>query len=301
MGDWNMNDRVVLITGATSGIGFATAKGLARQGARLIITGRNRASGEQARQQLSELGASSVDFIAADLASQASVHRLADEVAARHEQLHVLLNNVGGFFPVREETEDQIEATLAINHLAPFLLTQLLLPLLQHSTPARIVNVNSDAHRLAKPPLDNDPQWRRNYSAIRAYANAKLLNLLCTYEWSRILSDKGITVNALHPGVAMTALTENTPAPFRWYLRLVSFRSTLETVADTSIYLASSDEVAGISGKYFVKRKPVRSSKWSYDEVLKVNAWDLSLNLTGTMRGGRSIGSVTAPPGIASN
>jgi NAD(P)-dependent dehydrogenase (short-subunit alcohol dehydrogenase family) len=295
-----MNDKVILITGATSGIGFATAKGLARKGAHLIITGRNRAAGEQAQRQLSELGASSVEFIGADLAAQASVHRLADEVTARHDRLHVLLNNVGGFFPAREETEDQLEATLAINHLAPFLLTQLLLPLLQQSTPARIVNVNSDAHRLAKPPLDNDPQWRQTYSAIRAYANAKLLNLLCTYEWSRVLSTQGITVNALHPGVAMTALTGNTPAPLRWLLRLSSFVSNLEKVADTSVYLASSEEVAGVTGKYFVKRKPVRSSKWSYDEVLKVNAWDLSLNLTGTMRGGRSIGSVTAPPGIAS-
>lgn len=296
-----MRDKVVLITGGTAGIGLATAEGLARLGARLIVTGRNSVSGEQAQAKLSRLGASTVDFVAADLSSQVAVHKLAAEIAARYNRLDVLLNNVGGFFASRHETEDQLEATLAINHLAPFLLTQLLVPLLRQSAPARVINVNSDAHRLAKPPLDNDPQFRQSYSGIRAYANAKLLNLLCSYEWSKSLADKGVTVNALHPGVAMTALTRNTPALFRWYLRLASLRSTLESVADTSIYLASSDEVAGATGKYFVKRKPVRSSRWSYDEVLRVNAWDLSLNLTGTLRGGRSIGAVTAPPGIASN
>lgn len=299
---WNlgmMRDKWVLITGGTQGIGFETAIGLARQRANLAVIGRSVATGDHAVAALHAAGAKKAEFWQVDLSSQAETWTFGRDFQNAHGRLDVLINNVGAAFPRRTETVDLIEATLAINHVAPFLVTQLLLPLLSQSPAARIVNVNSELHRRARPPVDHDPQWRKSYSPTKAYAHAKFVNLLWSYELARRCGD-GISVNALHPGVALTALTESGGFPriFTALLRLTGRWNSTSKAAKTSIYLASSPEVAGITGRYFKEGRAVRSSRWSYDRVLMTNAWDLSLNLTGTVRGGRSIGRVTAPPGL---
>lgn len=298
-----MQGKIVMITGGSAGIGLATAIGLAQMGAHLIVVGRDQLKGEFAVQTLLEQGAAGADFYAVDLLSQAAIWRFALDIQQRYSRLDVLINNAAATFNTRAETEDHIEATLAAGHVAPFLLTLLLMPLLERSAPARIINVNSEAHRLAKAPLENDLQCRQNYSMMKAYSRTKLINLIWSYALSKRIQASGVTVNALHPGVAKTTLTSLTGAPFwfRAYVNLYSLWSTPKSCAQTSIYLASSPNVEKVTGKYFKNSVEARSSRWSYDEVLGSNVWDLSVNLTGTARSGKSIGAATAPPGLRSN
>ncbi len=272
-----MQGKTCLVTGATLGIGKETALGLARKGAQVVIVGRDEArTRETAAWIAKESGNARIDFLVADLSSQAEVRHLAAEFKGKYARLDVLLNNAGAIFTRRETTIDGYERTWALNHLAEFLLTSLLLEMLQASAPARIVNVASAAHTSGKIDFDN-LQGEEKYSGIGAYSQSKLANILFTYALARRLSGKGVTANCLHPGVVATGFGHNTPGLVNTLLSLARpFLITPEKGAMTSIYLASSPEVADVSGKYFAKCKPIASSKLSYDEALQEKLWAVS-------------------------
>jgi NAD(P)-dependent dehydrogenase (short-subunit alcohol dehydrogenase family) len=284
-----MRGRTVLITGGTGGIGQATGLALARLGAQVVVIGRDASRGEAAVRELQQVaGDQTPVFLRADLSSQAEVRRVADEFQRRFRHLHVLVNNVAGVFRQRHESVDHIEATFALGHLAPFLLTHLLLPGLHSSTAPRIVNVSSEGHSMAK--LDfGDLQARRFYRGVDIYTQVKLANLLFTYELARQLDGTGITVNAVDPGGAHTQLTDSTtsdmlPPLMKVIYPLVSrFAFTsVEKAAESSIYAAASPELEGVSGKYFSpKLRAAKSSKASYDTVTARRLWQISEDLTG--------------------
>ena len=277
-GSGGMRGRVCLVTGATLGIGRATAVGLARQGARVGIVGRSRERGEAVRAEIArEAGASAVELFLGDLSSQAEVRRIAGEVRARFGRLDVLVSNAGVYTRRRESTVDGIETQLAVNHLAPFLLTRLLLDLLTASAPARVVVVSSEAHRGARIPWD-DLQGERKYSGLRAYANTKLMNLLFVRELARRTAGTGVTVNALHPGVVATELLFGGWAPLRL---LRPFLRTPEQGASTSVWLASSAEVEGVTGRYFRDEREVVPSRAALDDEAARRLWKISEELTG--------------------
>ena len=279
----SMIGKTVLVTGGTGGIGMAAAIGLASIGARVGITGRGRARAEQAAAAIvRESGNPAVDVFVADMSSQAEVRRLAAEVLSRYPRLDVLLNNVGGFWAHRRTTADSLEHTFALNHLAPFLLTSLLLERLMTSAPARVVTVSSGAHTTGK--LDfGDLMGQRKYSAQRAYSQSKLANVMFTYELARRLAGTGVTATVLHPGVTRTNFgAEDQAAFFKVMQPLV--RPFLKAPADgaaTPIYLASSGEVEGVTGRYFAKRKPKSSNKASYDTAAAARLWRVSAGLVG--------------------
>ena len=258
----NMRDKVCLVTGATSGLGKVTAWDLAGQGATVALVGRNREKTESTAIEISAaIGNGSVEWFLADLSSQASIYRLAENFRSRYGRLDVLVNNAGGFFVEYGETEDGIERTFALNHLNYFLLTNLLLDQLKAAAPARIVNVASGAHKGARINLE-DPNLRGNYSGWRAYGQSKLANVMFTYELARRLEGTGVGANALHPGAVATNIGSNNEA---WYARpaLALFRlfgTKPEKGARTSIYLASSPEIENVSGGYFANQRPVASS-----------------------------------------
>src|SRR5881628_1547976 len=237
-----MTGKVVLITGGTGGIGKATAIGLATMGARVGITGRDLARAEQAASDICAASASSaVDAFAADMTSQAEVRRLAVSVLDAYPRLDVLVNNVGGFWAHRHPTADGLERTFALNHLAPFLLTTLLLDRLKASAPARVVTVSSGAHARGRIDFD-DLQGARNYSGQRAYSQSKLANIMFTNELARRVARSGVTANAVHPGVVRTSFGAEDQA---WFFTLMSgvirpFLKTPAQGAETPIYLASS-------------------------------------------------------------
>jgi retinol dehydrogenase 14 len=277
-----MDGKVVLVTGGTGGIGKATAEGLANLGARVVFVGRDRSKGEAAAAEIrAKSGNEAVGLMVADLCSQAEIHRLAREFEADHDRLDALVNNAGAMYARRWETEERIEGTLAVIHLAPVLLTSLLLPMLQRSAPSRIVNVSSWAHRRAKLDLD-DLQSKKNYSPSAAYSRAKLINVLWTYELTRRLEDTGVTVNLADPGGASTEMTRSEAMPwiFRIINRLGRKVMTPEKAARSSIYLASSPEVEGVNGGYFEPpEKRVESSKASYDRAAQKRVWEVSAGL----------------------
>src|SRR5215218_9845021 len=277
-----MSGKVVLLTGGTGGIGKATAEGLASLGARVVVVGRGRSKGEAAAAEIkAKSGSEAVELMVADLSSQAEIHRLAGEFEARHDRLDALVNNAGAMYARRFETEEGIEGTLAVIHLAPVLLTSLLLPMLQSSAPSRIVNVSSWAHRRAKLDLD-DLQSRETYGASAAYSRAKLINTLWTYELASRLEGTGVTVNLADPGGASTEMTRSEAMPllFRTINRLGRKFMTTEKAARVSIYLASSPEVEGVNGEYFDNNnKQIKSSKASYDEEAQKRVWEVSAEL----------------------
>lgn len=278
-----MNGKTVLITGATNGIGKATATELAGLGATVVITGRDRARGQAVLEEIrSKTGNSKLDLLVADLSSQAEVRRLAAEFKAKYPRLNVLVNNAGGFFDARQTTVDGLEYTFAFNHLAYFLLTNLLLDTLKASAPSRIVNVSSAAQSSGKLNFD-DLQAEKRYSGMAAYNNSKLANVLFTYELARRLQGSGVTVNALHPGVVNTGFGDNSQnALIRGLLWLFKrFTLSPERGAQTSVYLASSPEVEGVTGKYFDNKQAKPSNPLSYDEAAQKRLWDISAALTG--------------------
>jgi NAD(P)-dependent dehydrogenase (short-subunit alcohol dehydrogenase family) len=276
-----MTGRTVLVTGGTGGIGKATAAGLAALGARVAITGRDRRRAEQAAADIRAAGGPEVDVFVADMSSQAEVRRLAFEVLDGLPRLDVLVNNVGGFWNTRHVTADGLERTFALNHLAPFLLTTLLLDRLKQNAPARVVTVSSRAQATGRIDFA-DLQGERAYSGQRAYNQSKLANVLFTYELARRLDGSGVTANVLHPGVVRTAIGTEDPGTLQRLLVPLArlFTKSPEQGAATSIHLASAPELEQVSGQYFADSRPKRTSSRSYDDAVAARLWDVSCALT---------------------
>jgi NAD(P)-dependent dehydrogenase (short-subunit alcohol dehydrogenase family)/MFS family permease len=294
-----MAGTATLVTGGTGGIGRATAVGLAALGAHVGITGRDTARTQAAAAAIAlESGNPCVDAFAADMSSQAEVHRLAAAVLDAYPRLDVLVNNVGGFWATRHVTADGLERTFAVNHLAGFLLTSLLLDLLKASAPARIVTVSSNSQATGK--LDfTDLQGERHYSGQQAYSQSKLANVMFTYELARRLDGTGVTATVLHPGVVRTAFAAEDPSPLAKVMITVSrpFLKTPAQGAATSIYLATAPEVEGVTGQYFANRRPKTSNKASYDTTAAARLWDASARLISQEPQG--VSSAAARPGNA--
>jgi len=277
----DMNGKICLVTGATNGIGKAAAQALAQMGASVVIVGRNGAKTAQLVEEIrTTSGNQNVDSLLADLSSQEDVRRLADEFKSKYPHLHVLLNNAGGTFTTRQLTVDGIEMTFALNHLAYFLLTNLLLDTIKASAPARIINVSSDAHSGGKIDFDN-LQGERSYSSFGPYGNSKLANILFTNELARRLEGTGVTVNALHPGLTRTGFGKNNPGFFMKIMQVIIplVARSPEKGAETSIYLASSPEVQSVTGKYFVDCKVTQPAPQAADGAIAKKLWDVSAEL----------------------
>ncbi len=283
----SMTGKTVLITGGTGGIGRAAAAGLASLGARVGITGRDRERAEVAAAAIiQESGNPSVDVFVADMSSQAEVRRLADEVLAAYPRLDVLLNNVGGFWAHRHVTADGLEHTFALNHLAPFLLTNLLLDRLVASAPARVVTVSSGAQSMGTVNFD-DLMGEQNYSGSRAYNQSKLANVMFAYELAKRLEGTGVTSTALHPGLTSTAFSAEDPALGLLVTILRPFMKSPKRGAETPVYLASSPEAEGLTGQFFANRKVKASHKSSYDTAITGRLWQVSADLVGLPAGAR--------------
>lgn len=278
-----MTGKTVLVTGASRGIGKAAATGLAKLGAAVGIVARDAARGAAAVDDITAVsGNRDVHLFVADLSIQAEVRRLAHEVDDRLGRLDVLINNAGAVNMTRNVTADGIETTFAVNHLAYFLLTTLLLPLLEMSAPSRIVNVSSAAAKGAAIDFD-DLQGEQRYSGWRAYAQSKLANILFTEELARRLEGTGVTANCLHPGVIRSGFGKNGRGLMRlgWILA-GPFLASPEKGAETIVYLASSPEVAGVTGKYFYRCREASAPAAAHDRLLAASLWDVSEELTGT-------------------
>jgi retinol dehydrogenase-14 len=273
-----MAGKVVLVTGGTGGIGKATAEGCAALGARVGIVGRDRARADAAAADIAKsAGAGVVDVFVADMASQAQVRRLAAEVLAAYPRLDVLVNNVGGVWARRHVTADGVEQTLAVNHLAPFLLTTLLLDRLKESAPARIVTVASATHSMGNIDF-GDLHGERKYSGVGAYNQSKLANIMFTYELARRLGGSGVTATALHPGVVRTNLG-GAEEPLLFKIASIAGRPFIKSPAQgarTAVYAATSPQAEGITGQYFVNSKPATSSKKSRDATAAARLWQVS-------------------------
>lgn len=280
-----MKGKVCLVTGANRGIGRATVAALASQGATVLLHCRDRAAGEVAKAEIAAAtGNNHLEVLVADLAVQSEVKRLAAEVQAGHARLDVLVNNAGAFFLNRVVTPDSIESTFAINHLAPFILTNALTDLLKASAPSRVVLVASESHQRVTDPED----WEstKAYNGLTVYGRSKLANVMYCYDLAHRLEGTGVTVNCCHPGVVETRLLES--GFNRWWLRWVWPMVRRFTISPTDgalgpTYLASSADVEGVTGRYFNKTRPATSSLLSHDAVLGARLWNLSLRLTGEL------------------
>ncbi len=279
----NIKNKVCLVTGATSGIGKETAAALASQGATIVITGRRPARIEVAVQEIrSQTANPNIHALQADFSNLEEVRTLANTFKERFPRLDVLVNNAGAYFNRRHERLSEVELTFVVNHLAPFLLTGLLLDRLLVSTPARIVNVSSGAHHYDNMDFNN-LGFQRGYFGLKAYARSKLANILFTYELARRLGKSGVTVNAVHPGQVTTDIWRTNFSIIgplvQWLISLNAL--TPEQGAQPVIHLASSPQAEGISGKYFNRMKMQASSAISYDETVAQRLWRESERLTG--------------------
>jgi len=277
-----MQGKVCIVTGANSGIGKATSLGLAQMGATVVMVCRDRTKGEEAQNEIkTKSGNDAIDLLLAELSSQDSIRQLVENFQQHYTQLHVLINNAGGVNLSRRDTVDGFEMTFAVNYLAPFLLTNLLLDKLKASAPARIVNVSSESHESGYIKMD-DLQLEKKYRLMRAYGQSKLALVLFTYELARRLQGTGVTANSLHPGFVATNIGQSGVGRVgRSIVKLIfsSLGISPEEGAKTSIYLASSPDIEGVTGKYFVKSIPVRSAPISYDESLQRQLWEESAKL----------------------
>jgi len=281
----SLKGKTALVSGGTNGIGLVTARELARMGAQVTIVSRNAAKCASVAQAIKTETGNPVEYISADLSTLAGIMQAASDFKQRHTRLEILINNAGGLFMNRKKTVDGYEMTFALNHLNYFLLTNLLLDLLKKSTPARIVNVSSGAHEGAQIEFDN-LQGEKHFSGMRAYGQSKLANVLFTYELARRLEGTGVTVNALHPGTISTGFARNNGILYNLGMSVVGlFFRKPDQGARTSIYLASSPEVEGVTGKYFFDCKEVPSSPLSYDPDMAAKLWQVSLELTGNSEG----------------
>jgi retinol dehydrogenase 14 len=278
----SMAAKTVLVTGASGGIGKATALGLAQMGAHLAIIGRDRVRTDAAAREIQAAGGGHVEVFVGDLSSQSEVRRLAGEALVRLPRIDVLINNVGGYWNTRHVTADGLERTFALNHLASFLLTNLLVERLMQSAPARVVTVSSNAQALGKIDFD-DLQGERSYSGGRAYNQSKLANVLFTNELARRIQGSSVTANSLHPGLVNTSLGAEDPRSIQRILVpfLRPFMRSVGRGAATSIYLASAPELDRETGGFYAKGERKASSKRSYDRSTAARLWDASTELVG--------------------
>jgi NAD(P)-dependent dehydrogenase (short-subunit alcohol dehydrogenase family) len=278
-----MSKKICLITGATAGLGKEAAKSIAAKGIHVVITARTDEKGKHTVQDIkNQVPGASLDYLICDHSSQKSVRKMAQEFLDSYDRLDILINNVGAVFSELQYSEDGIEMQFATNHLASFLLTNLLLDLLKHSAPSRIINVSSDSHYKGKINFE-DLYFTKKYWAMAAYEQSKLANVLFTFELDRMLEDTGVTVNAMHPGMVNTTIGNTNSkgiVSFGWSVMRL-FAIPLEKGIETYIYLATSDEVKDISGKYFMKCKQKKSSKASFDKESALKLWQISKQLTG--------------------
>jgi NAD(P)-dependent dehydrogenase (short-subunit alcohol dehydrogenase family) len=273
-----MEERVCVLTGATSGIGRAAAFALAGRGLRLALVARNREKAETtAREIRAATGDAAIDLFQADLAQREQIRRVAAQLLDRYPRIHVLLNNAGVVNLRFEETPDGLETTFAVNHLAYFLLTELLLDRLRASAPARIVSVASDAHRWGRLDLDDLEFRRRPYKAMQVYGTSKLLNILWNQELARRLEGSGVTANCLHPGGVNTGLGDNNGSVLAALGKVVKlFMRSAEKGADTAVWLATAPELEGVSGLYFADRRERRPSREAQDPEAARRLWEIS-------------------------
>lgn len=277
-----MTGKTCLVTGANSGIGKEVARGLAAKGARVLMVARSAERGDPAREEVAEsTGNDDIELLLCDLSSQREIRRLVAEVLESEEHLHLLINNAGLILGRHILTEDKIETTFAVNHLAPFLLTHLLVDRLSASAPARVVTVSSDAHRRSHIDFD-DPSSERKFNSMGAYGQSKLANILFTAELARRLDGTGVTATCLHPGVVRTGFGRDASPLLRIFFKLARpFLLTPERGADTAIWLAGSSDVEGASGGYYEKRRLAKSSPEGRDAASAERLWALSEQMTG--------------------
>lgn len=274
---------VAVVTGANSGMGKAISTELARTGAVVVMLCRSKERGEAALKEVKELsGSSNVELMTCDLGSIKSIENFCMEFKKKYNRLNALVNNAGVILPGWHQTAEGYELQFGVNHLGHFLLTNRLLELLITSAPSRIVNVASGAHKIGKIHFD-DVNLKKNYTLWRAYAQSKLANILFTYELAERLKGTEVTANCLHPGAVATSMGVNRDTGFGTFITgmLKPFFQTAEQGAETTIYLATSKEVEGITGKYFYRKRPITSSKVSYDKVVSKRLWELSEEMTG--------------------
>ena len=274
-----MSGRVCVVTGASGGIGKETAKGLARTGATVLLLVRSRERGEAARGEIvRDVPDAEVQLVLADLSVQAEVRRAAAEIIARFPRVDALVNNAASFAWKRTLTPDGIEVQWAVNHLAPFLLTNLLLDRLKESAPSRVVSMSSGAHKGGRMDWDDPQMERGRYSGLGMYARTKLANLLFTRELARRTRGTGVTATAMHPGVVATDLLLKSFPPIRLFRR---WMRTPEEGAATTVYLATSPEVAAASGEYFIDRRPATATAAAMDDDAARRLWELSAKMVG--------------------
>ncbi len=279
----NLKDKICIVTGSNSGIGKETALALAEKGARVVMVVRNSEKGENARVEIIQnSGNESVDLMICDLASLESIRHFTTDFKNKYDSLHVLVNNAGAVFNKRQTTVDGFEQTLAVNYLAPFLLIHELLPLLQSSSPSRVINLTSGVHKRAEVNLE-DLQSEQKYKTMKVYGSAKLLVILFTYEIARRLEGSGVTVNAVSPGFVATNLGANSGSRgYSIMFRIMKrFQLTPKEGAATSVYLATSPEPEGVTGRHFAKQQEERSAEISYDTELQKKLWDITVDMLG--------------------
>ena len=278
----DMRGKTCLITGCTSGIGEVTARELARLGASVVITARTQEKLSRSIEILrSQSGNERVSGLVADLSAQDQVRSLAAQFMSQNDRLDVLVNNVGAIYFRRYLSVDGIEMNYAANHLAYFLLTNLLLEMIISSSPSRIINVSSSSHQGQVIDFD-DLECQNNYQFMRAYGKSKLANILFTYELARRLEGRGVTANALHPGLVGTNIAGNNGWLLRFFLPLWRiWAMDPDRGAETSIYLATSPEVEGVSGKYFYQKESIPSSEYTHDQQVAERLWEVSAKMTG--------------------
>ncbi|MBC7797409.1 MAG: SDR family oxidoreductase [Pyrinomonadaceae bacterium] len=279
-----MENKIVLITGATAGIGKETALGIAKTGANVVIVGRSKQKCESVVEEIKcATNNANVDFLTADLFSLTEIRKLADDFKAKYQRLDVLVNNAGAIFTKREITVDGFEKTLALNHLSYFLLTNLLLDTIKQTENSRIVSVSSTAHTFANKIDFNNLNGEKSHSGLGAYGVSKLMNIMFTYEIARRLKGSNVAANCLHPGVVASNFGETMGSLYQipiWIFKNV-FAISAAKGAETSVYLATSPEVEGVTGRYFDNKRETQSSKISYDESLQRQLWETSEKLVG--------------------
>jgi NAD(P)-dependent dehydrogenase (short-subunit alcohol dehydrogenase family) len=299
-----MNGAICLITGSTSGIGEATALSLMERGATVVLIGRNQEKTKSTAERLKAIAPPGrVEFLVADLSIMADVRRVADEVRRRFPRVDLLVNNAGAIFLRRHETAEGLESTFALNYLAYFLLTNLLVDRLVQSAPSRVINVASSGHFLCRRVDFDDLQGRRSYRGFKAYHQSKLAVVMFTYEMARKLEGTGVTVNAVDPGMVDTSIGRNNGLAWRVakpvYDRLfrVKYVSAGEGARGV-VQLASSIEVRGVTGQYFVQGRPEASSPASYDRVAAARLWKVSEALTQLFHSGHATAEPTDRAGV---